>query len=568
MIPVRDSRLLPGSSAENATNLFLYRGTLEGLRVPRAIHTLADPNARMAYRIPITRPDVDFIDQSYWLEFDNADTSVVKSPVLNATDQLFYWASSSGAPGYNSKARIAAGSPALVLGVPAPVAAPTVTTSGGSSATLETRAYVYTWVTTFGEEGPPSPATVQTGKIDATWNITLTAPGTGATTGRLLNTVRIYRTITNAQGVATYYFVAEQPIATTTYADTITDTIVAGQTTLDSTSWTAPPSDLEGIVAMANGMLVGWRGQEVWFCEPFRPHAWPAAYTINMDYDVVGMAAIQQTCIVGTEGGAHALTGITPDAITDQRIAGSEPCASRGSFAVIPAGVYYASFNGLILVANGGATNVTAPYIGKDDWQNLLVLSNLRAGILNGAYFAFTGVQDGFVQTDTFQTNAFQQTDYAGTRDGAMLDVLGNSPAITRTQSVDPNYNVFQDPWTNELLMIRDGQVLFEDLTYDTYQSYVWRSKIFELATLDNMGVVQVIYDQPAQVSDPPGANLKTYADGVLVQNKVLPPSGQMWRLPSGFKARNYQFELTGNIVCHSIEVASTVTELRAPDAG
>ena len=54
------------------------------------------------------------------------------------------------------------------LGVPVPDTAPTVVPSGGSGF-ADTRNYVYTFVTEWGEEGPPSPPTEATGKIDDTW---------------------------------------------------------------------------------------------------------------------------------------------------------------------------------------------------------------------------------------------------------------------------------------------------------------------------------------------------------------------------------------------------------------
>ena len=40
---------------------------------------------------------------------------------------------------------------------------------------------------------------------------------------RNLTHTRIYRSVTSVQGVASYFFVTELPIATLTYADTLTD---------------------------------------------------------------------------------------------------------------------------------------------------------------------------------------------------------------------------------------------------------------------------------------------------------------------------------------------------------
>ncbi len=71
------------------------------------------------------------------------------------------------------------------LGVPRPDTAPTVAITGGVGNAID-RSYVYTFVTAWGEEGPPSPETTFTGLDDATsWdlsNIDATPPNTGGIT--------------------------------------------------------------------------------------------------------------------------------------------------------------------------------------------------------------------------------------------------------------------------------------------------------------------------------------------------------------------------------------------------
>lgn len=57
------------------------------------------------------------------------------------------------------------------LGIPQPDTAPTVAHTGGTGNDIE-RGYVYSFVSAWGEEGPPSPATNYVGKADATsWDI-------------------------------------------------------------------------------------------------------------------------------------------------------------------------------------------------------------------------------------------------------------------------------------------------------------------------------------------------------------------------------------------------------------
>lgn len=78
----------------------------------------------------------------------------------------------------------------FVLGVAPPETAPTVGVTGGTAPT-EARAYVYTFVTQYGEESGPSPATVFTGNANGSWNLTTldaAPPNTGSVTGAVKDT--------------------------------------------------------------------------------------------------------------------------------------------------------------------------------------------------------------------------------------------------------------------------------------------------------------------------------------------------------------------------------------------
>lgn len=76
------------------------------------------------------------------------------------------------------------------LGIPRPDTAPTVGHTGGAANDVE-RSYVYTFVSAWGEEGPPSPVTSAVGKIDATqWDISnLDATPENQWSGAEINTI-------------------------------------------------------------------------------------------------------------------------------------------------------------------------------------------------------------------------------------------------------------------------------------------------------------------------------------------------------------------------------------------
>lgn len=569
MIPATDPRLLPDWAAADSQNVWYYNGTLQGIVEEQSLFTLVNPGVTMSiFRVPIVGLAFRDLANSYWLEFSEVDISVVKSPVAESTEAPIYWASGTAPPGYNTFARIAANDPPLILGIPTPEVAPTVAVVGGSGVS-ETRAYVYTWLSQFFEEGPPSPPTVVTGFVNGTWNIGMTAPTVGDTTNRLLTYTNIYRTVTASTGVATFFFVAQLPIATLTYADTLPDDIVTAQGQLQSTNYTAPPAGLQGLATLANGMLAGWLDGEIWFCEPYLPHAWPVQYQIAVEYPIVAMVGSGQSLLIGTEGFPYFATGVSPSQMALARIPESEPCVSRGSMVPTQFGALYSSPNGVIFfAATGTIQNVTRDTITKAEWQQLVTLEEIRAGELNGAYFLYDGVQEAAFEPTAFDNDSFQVAGSMSTKSGLLIEIAEGHVGLTRLLADQPFFNVFKDPWTGEILLVGETEVFWVNLTSTTLQEYTWTSKIFVLREPSNLGAAKIQYDPPPDGSDGAGM-ISTYAwnNGAgpfLWQERAIPASNRVFRLPSGFKADAYQFVVSGNLVIKSIQFGHTVAELQS----
>lgn len=513
------------------------------------------------------------------MEFIPEYADVVRTSVVGDTYERFYWAQPGSVPLYNTKTRIVAGNSGanapFYLGIPTPGYTPTLSVAGGSGTNV-TRAYVVTYVSAYGEEGPPSPAVTVTGFSNGTWNLGVTAY---TDANRNITKQRIYRTITSSQGLTTYFQVAEVNNTTATYADTATDTTVSANQQLQSTLWSGPPSDLEGWVSMPNGIIAGWREKEVWFCEPYRPHAWPSSYALSTEFNIVGMGVYGQTLIVCTEGFPTAITGINPASMTMAKVSTFEPCMSRGSIVSAPEGVYYASPNGLILAAQGLFTNVTKKYITKDRWQDLLNLPTLRAAHVGSGWLAFGGVRSGCFQSTAFYTSAFEQTDYTGSYQGLFVDPSSGN-AITTMSSSLPVTNVQSDPWSGEVFFLVDGKVKWFDFQSINRVSapYLWRSKQFQGNKIDNFSAVKVYFQVPQGITwTPSGARNNTlvqtlgagqyglfriYADGDLIATREIRTSGEMFRLPSGFKANFWQFEIEARVNVTSVQLATSAKEL------
>lgn len=578
MVPATDDNLLPDQAAAYAENTWLYAGDLVGIVTPSFVRDLSSPDISKVYRIPNNYYDQAHLEDATFLEFEHFDTDVLRSPVVGDTHERYYWASPAHAPRVNSRARISAGSPSFKLGVPPP-GTPSVAAVGGSAAAT-TRAYVATWVTAFDEEGPPSTPALVNGKIDSTWNITLVAPTAGELTDYNISKVRIYRTVTSTGGVATYFFVAEQDVADTTYSDTATDAVVSSNEELQSTTWSAPPDDLQGLVSLPNGMIAGFREGELWFCEPYRPHAWPAAYALAVEYPIVGLGVSNQTLVVLTAGYPMLATGINPASITLSKLASFEPCSSRGSILSAPEGVYYASPNGLILVANGSASNITKGLIQKDRWNTLVSINTLRAANLGSAYFAFGSARQGFFEDGFVQENMVQQADFEGSYRGTLTDVTNQRVAMSVLSSEDVTKNVFNDPWSGAVLIVRNNKLYQLNLSDEETERepFLWRSKVFQAAEEQNFKALKVFFDVPSWIAGQSAIRnvspvqtlagdqygiVRIYADEVLRMTRELRSSGELMMIPSGFKADYWQIEFEGRVRIKSVQMATSVKELR-----
>jgi len=579
MMPSIDDHLLADQNASFCENAWLYSGSMYGLPARAELYTLQSPASTTAFRIPFNDGDPSYLYSSTWVEFENADTDFFSAPVAGDTYKRFYWTSTSSIPMYNTLARIIAGQPAWKLGVPQPGNI-NVTLAGGSSSTLVSRAYVTTLVTEYGEEGPASRPDLVNGKIDATYTVHIAAVGANDLgVERNVKKIRIYRTITSSMGTAAYYMVAEVTALSTaqTYDDILEDVDIAANPILESTIWTAPP-DLDGFVVMPNGIIAGFVNNELWFSEAYRPHAWPAVYSITVEFDIVGLAVIGQTLVVCTKGNPITAAGVNPSSITTSKLAAFEPCLTKGSILPTENGVYYASPNGIILVNSGYAQNITSQFISHDTWSEIVDRGRVNAGRFGSAYYAYGAATSAAFQQNAFQSNMVQQEDTGGTSDGFMIDPVNQNMGFTYLADDKDIISIYNDAYSGEMLFVRDGKVCWLDQRKGYKATpFTWRSKIFQPPKIDNFAALKVFFytDEDylpsapqdfsvAQTFDPltKMGVIRIIADGKTIAAREIRKPGELFRLPSGFKADFWQIEFEGRVRVKSIQMATSVKEL------
>lgn len=545
MVPIRGDRLLPETAASLAVNTELDSGELRGLIPPARIHRITGAN--VAYRIRKG-------DDEAWISSDTGRLDVCRAPIVNDSHYRWYWSDHPNPPKYNTFDRIKVGLSPFLLGIPAPVATPVVTPSGGSGID-ETRAYLFTYVSAYGEEGQPSTPTIATGKADGAWLVSGLPTTVPEQAQRNISHVRIYRTITAVSGATDYYPVATVAFGTTSFDDNVALTTIAARDPIESLNWAVPPAGLEGMVPLANGILCGWVGSTLYFSEPYRPWAWPPDYVLSTEGEIVGVGSFGTAAVVLTDSKPYFISGLRPDQISFVQHDVIMPCLSRTSIVSLPDGVLYASDVGLALAGAGGVSLLTGEMLSREEWQAEYEPGRLIC-LRDGGRILGVGRRKSF-----------------------MLDLGNPRAAFVELVGLDRIATGWADFYSGYPTLMSDGGEIFTwRPTTGTRDLWLWRSKEYQLPRPINLGWGLITMDDasalPPRTAQWPGitplpdalpadqrVRFRLFADGKEVMDRWVSTSNP-FRLPTGFKAKLWQFELTGRVKVHSVELATTSKEL------
>ena len=390
--------------------------------------------------------------------------------------------------------------------------------------TEESRAYVVRYQSAYGEVGPPSSASAVitvTGHSQVTINLP-TSPPSGAYN---VNALDIFRTNTGTSGTE-YQYVASVAIGTASYVDTIESSALGF--VLDSTEFLAPNANMKGLIALPFGSLAGFYDNVLCLSVACQPHAWPAACQYSMPDKIVSIAAFGNSILVTTTGAPCVATGNAPGAMSVERFEEGYACVSKRGTVDMGYSVLYPSPIGLMQVGVNGVKMVTDAVCRIDEWKALKPAS-FHAYAYGGRYFAFNSDGDCFVFDPT---------------NGTFSELSGSNLTGTVTAG-------HSEPATGNLyLMAGDNIVLFDG---GVSSSFTWKSKKFTAPYPLNLAALQVFASGTTTV--------KVYADGVLKSTSVVTDSKPV-RLPGGFRATFWEFELSGSSQVTQVLVATTMSEL------
>jgi hypothetical protein len=242
---------------------------------------------------------------------------------------------------------------------------------------------------------------------------------------------------------------------------------------LNSDTYDAPPAALRGLTAIQNNILAGFVGNQLFFSEPGRPHAWPKSYALTFDSNIVGIASVSGYIAVMTETYPFRVSGSDPAIMTYARIDTLFPCLSKRSIVNMGYGVVYATHGGLAVYdPTAGADLVTKFVHDWDTWNDLLDPSTIVGRFYNGKYFASHSTDALIFERDDKIGGFFVRSRYR-------FDAA------------------WQDPITNRLYYTLGTQgLIYEwDNPGQPLAPLDWKSKVVVNQDYINLGAARVIAD-------------------------------------------------------------------------
>ena len=569
--PQISPRLLADTMAQTAQDVVLDSGRLVPITDNSTTVTLNASGKTSVYKYTFGGTD-------YWFEW-TADVNVQPAPIPDDANARLYWSGDTFPKMGSSTELIASGSGAYPrsfyrLGIPAPENTITTSIASGSDDGTQTQystSYVYTFVSAFGEEGPPSAASTVFTKVDAqTVTVANMSTSAGSGTSRSNTNItkkRIYRSNTGSN-TTQFQFVAEVNLNVASYADSTTNANLGEL--IPSTYWIAPPDEnsslypngqMLGLTAMPNGIFAGFSGKRLCFSEPFLPHAWPVAYRITLDEEIVSIAMAGNGLFIGTKGTPYLVLGTDPQSMSAIRIEAAQACLNKRSMVDMGPYVLYAGADGLVAATGTDVQVVTEGQISPAQWRADYYPSSLQGFLWEGRYVGlYTSGSNygGFIFDNRFGERRIT--------------------TLTQTATTDASGG-FTDPDDNELYLIIDPSsgngVVKKFQGGTTNQTFTWKSKEFVPERPGRMGFVKVdAEDWPVVI--------KVYGDGSLIYHATFNKSGATYnltgstpsfsqvniqepvaRLPSGVH-RTYSVEIQAAKIVNEVCIAESISEIRS----
>ena len=426
--------------------------------------------------------------------------------------------------------------------------------------TLRSRSYCITFVNKYGEESAPStptdpfdvvpgaPVTFPAGSFLITSGI----PDYSMNNVADLVEVRLYRT----DETGTFRLVTVDSLTTdyskyniirvyrsgsvqliqnksdgNIFVDTLTDAQLGEP--LMTTGWYPPPQGVQGIISAPNGVIVGFKGKTVYASVPYIPCAYPIAYQLATDTDIMGLVATASGIAILTKQMPYMLIGSDPSSWSMVKLEVPAACVSHASIVDMGSFGIYAGPDGLMAINGAEVRNLTQDMLTRAQWQGYNP-STIIGGHSEGRYVG--SYLDG------------------GSRKAFIFDTISNDFVDLTLSAV----GFYTDLYTDTLKFVDVSGSVKQWNRGTTTKSYFWKSKVFQLPLPSLFGAVQVVaYSYPVTFK------LYDYDTNTQIGSTVTVTASNPFRLPSGKRYQNLQITLEGTGSVATVAVASTIDELK-----
>jgi len=523
--PKIPARYLKDNQAQTALNCPVFAGSIQ------PIQAMGDPlltfeksgEIKSIYRFG----QDNISDTEHWFHWTD-EVDVCRSQIAGDTSEWTFFTGDGGPKATNSEIALDGNnypSNSRPLGLAKPTTEATATVQGteDDTETQETRVYAYTFVNKeAGREIESAPSGASNNvDVRTSQTVKLTNLETTPGAGYLATHKRIYRA---TAGV--FLLVDEIDIANTEYTDSVSPDDLAEE--LPSFYWSTPPAALEGLINLPNGMMAGFVGRDLYFCEPYRPHAWPENYIQTLDYPIVGLGRMDTTLAVLTTGNPYFVQGSHPSNMAVVKSDLEQACVSKESIVSTGGGVLYAAPDGLMLLSPGGSRIITQDYFNFRIWQEYFKPDSIHSYQQDNQYIAFY--------------------DNGTTKGGFIFDIPSRQ-FILHDMYVTAG---FQDLQRDKLFLCTEDRKLVV-WQGGAVKDYIWRSKRFTMPQEISFACGQLEAEAYPMT-------VKFYADGTLIHTQSV-ASRNPFRLPVK-RGRDWEVQVEGNKEVFSIAMSTSMSEL------
>jgi hypothetical protein len=389
---------------------------------------------------------------------------------------------------------------------------------------------------------------------------------------------RIYR---SAGSEGQFLFVAEIPVADTTYADTIPGTELGEA--LPTLNTLPPPKNLTCLISLPNGCLVGIAGNELCFSDPYLPYSWPLGNRYSFSGRGVALAPAGNSVVVLTDTFPILFTGSDPEAMSPSVMETYAPCVSKRGVVYVGGGCIYPSFDGLWLAAPGRVENLTRRLYREQEWAALNPASldaEFFDGQYVGAYRTLTGVRrvlvmdvnesDSIVEVEDW-FDALHRNEY----DGRLYVTKGNqifqwdaNPG--RAYASDWISMTYQLPRPTNFAVAQvhadfGALVPVDDSITQANQALIDAGADAVAGHLNGQELLATEINGSLIIPNMPDIAKKVqftlYTDGQPIFTKSV-VSSNPFRLPAGYRSEVFNIGLSSSVPIYSVTIAESTIEL------